>query len=55
MGPHQKLRPLQYGPYTITKDVGSNSFDLNTPCFLSLHPMLNVRLLRLYFTPLLDT
>jgi hypothetical protein len=54
-GPHRKLRPLRYGPYTITKVMDSNAFDLNTPPFLGLHPVFNVDLLRLYFPPLLDT
>jgi hypothetical protein len=53
-GPHRKLQPLHYGPYTITKVVGSNDFDLNTPPFLGLHPIFNVDLLRPYFPPLLD-
>ena len=26
IGPHQKLCPLQYGPYSITKVVGGNHF-----------------------------
>jgi hypothetical protein len=46
---------LFYGPYTITKAMGSNSFDLKTPLFLGLHPVFNVDLLRPYFQPLLDT
>jgi hypothetical protein len=54
-GPHRKLRPLRYGSYTITKAVGDNAFELNTPPFLGLHPMFNVDLLRPYFPPLLDT
>jgi hypothetical protein len=54
-GPHQKLRPLSYGPYTITKAMGDNSFELNIPPFLGLHPVFNVDLLRPYFPPLLDT
>jgi hypothetical protein len=54
-GPHQKLRPLRYGPYTITKAMGDNSFELNIPPFLGLHPVFNVDLLRPYFPPLLDT
>jgi hypothetical protein len=54
-GPHRKLLPLRYGPYTITKVVGSNSFELNTPPFLGLHPVFNVDLLQPYFPPLLDT
>jgi hypothetical protein len=53
--PHQKLRPLRYGPYTITKVVGSNAFELNTPPFLGMHPVFNVDLLQPYFPPLLDT
>jgi len=53
--PHWKLFPLLCGPYTITKVVGSSTFELNTPPFLGLHPMFNVDLLRPYFPPLLDT
>jgi hypothetical protein len=53
--PHQKLHPLRYGPYTITKDMEDNSFDLNIPPFLGLHPVFNMDLLRPYFPPLLDT
>jgi hypothetical protein len=54
-GPHWKLCPLCYGPYTITKAVGDNVFELNIPPFLGLHPMFNVDLLRPYFPPLLNT
>jgi hypothetical protein len=39
----------------MTKVVGDNSFELNIPPFLYLHPVFNVDLLRPYFTPLLDT
>jgi hypothetical protein len=35
--------------------VGENSFELNPPPFLGLHPVFNVDLLRPYFPPLLDT
>ena len=54
-GPHQKLHPLRYGLYTITKDVGDNYFELNIPSFLSLHAVFNVDHLRPYFPPLLET
>ena len=54
-GPHRKLRPLRYGPYTITKAIGDNAFELSIPPFLGLHPVFNVELLRPYFPPLLDT
>ena len=54
-GPHRKLRPLRYGPYTITKAVGDNAFELSIPPFLGLHPVFNVDRLRPYFPPLLDT
>jgi hypothetical protein len=53
--PHRKLCPLLYGPYTITKVVGDNDFELNIHSFLVLHPVFNVDLLRPYFPPLLDT
>jgi hypothetical protein len=53
--PYRKLRPLLYGPYTITKAMGSNAFEINTPPFLGLHPVFNVDLLQPYFPPLLDT
>jgi hypothetical protein len=54
-GPHRKLRPLHYGSYTITKAMEDNSFELNIPPFLGLHPVFNMDLLRPYFPPLLDT
>jgi hypothetical protein len=54
-GPHRKLFPLHYGPYTITKALGDNSFEINIPPFLGMHSMFNVDLLRPYFPPLLDT
>jgi hypothetical protein len=55
IGPHWNLFPLHYGPYTITEVVGDNSFELNYPPFLGLHPVFNVDLLWPYFPPLLDT
>jgi hypothetical protein len=54
-GPHQKIHPLCYWSYTITKVMGDNDFALNIPPFLGLHPVFNVDLLRPYFPPLLDT
>jgi hypothetical protein len=53
--PHQKIFPLRYGSYTITKAMGDNDFELNIPPFLGLHPVFNLALLRPYFPPLLDT
>ena len=35
--------------------MGDNSFELNIPPFLGLHPMFNVDLLQPYFPPLFDT
>ena len=52
---YQKLRPIRYGPYTITQAMGDNAFELSIPPFVSLHPVFNVDLLRPYFPPLLDT
>jgi hypothetical protein len=38
-GPHRNLFPLRYGPYTITKSMGDNDFQLNIPPFLGFHPL----------------
>jgi hypothetical protein len=46
---------LRYGPYTITKAIGDNGFELSIPPFLGLHPLFNVDRLRPYFPSLLDT
>jgi hypothetical protein len=54
-GPHQKLVPLWYGSYTITKVVGDNDFELDTHSFLGMHPFFNMALLWPYFPPLLET
>ena len=54
-GPNQKLHPLRYGLYNITKALGDNAFELSIPLFLGLHPVFNVELLHPYFPPLLDT
>jgi len=55
IGAYQKLIPLQYGPYTITKAMGDNAFELNIPPFLGLHLVFNVDHIQPYFPPLLDT
>jgi hypothetical protein len=41
----QEAKPLLYGPYTITKVVGENDFELSIPPFLGLHLVFNVELL----------
>ena len=53
--PHREIHPLYYGPYTITKAMGENYFELNLPPFLGFHLVFNVDLLWPYFPPLLDT
>jgi hypothetical protein len=52
--PHWNICPLFYGPYIITKVVGRNDFEINTPSFLGLHLVFNVDLLWPYFPPLLN-
>jgi hypothetical protein len=42
-------------PYTITKFVGENAFELNLSHFLGLFLVFNVELLWPYFPPFLDT
>ena len=53
--PYRKVFPLLYGPYTITKVVGDNAFDISIPPFLGLHLVFNVDRLWPYFPRLLDT
>jgi hypothetical protein len=52
---HQKLRPLQHGPYSSTKLVGNNALEHSIPPFLHLHQVFNVDRHRPCFPPLLDT
>ena len=54
-GAYQKLKTLWYGPYTITKVVGDNAFELNIPPLFGLHLVFNVDRLQPYFPLLLDT
>ena len=54
-GTHQKLRPLQHGPYSSTKLVGNNALDHIIPSFLRLHQVFNVDRRQPCFPPLLDT
>jgi hypothetical protein len=54
-GPYIKIHSLLYGPYTITKAVGDNAFEIGILPFLGLHLVFNVDHLRPYFPPLLDT
>jgi len=54
-GPNWNSQQIHNGTYTITKDMGDNSFELIISPFLGLHPVFNVDLLQPYFPPLLDT
>ena len=38
-GPYRKMKPLRYGPYSILKHIGENSFHLDIPTCLGLHPV----------------
>ena len=53
-GPYRKMKPLQYGPYSILKQIGENTFKLDIHAFLGLHLVFNVDLLRPYHAPLLE-
>ena len=48
------MKPLRYGPYSILKQIGENSFQLDIPACLCLHPIFNVNVLRPYHAPLLE-
>ena len=48
------MKHLRYGPYNILKQIGENTFQLDIPACLGLHPVFNVDLLRPYHAPLLE-
>ena len=48
------MKPLRYGPYSILKQIGENTFQLGIPTCLDLNPVFNVDLLRPYHAPLLE-
>ena len=54
IGPYKNMKPLRYGPYSILKHIGENTFQLDIPAWLGRHLVFNVDLLRLYHTPLLE-
>lgn len=45
------MKPLHYGQYTITKQVGEKAFELNLPPY----PIFNVELLKPYYPRMFDT
>ena len=53
-GPHRKLKPLRYSPYNILKQIRENTFQLDIPAYLGLHPVFIVDLLWPYHAPLLE-
>ena len=53
-GPYRNMKPLRYVPYSILKHIGENTFQLDIPLFLGLHPVFNVDLLQPYHAPLLE-
>lgn len=50
----KNIKPLRYGPYLITKQLGSNDFHLDLPSYMGLHPVFNANKLKIYDPPLLD-
>ena len=40
--PSKKLEDKRYGPYKITKVVGSNAYELKLPPTMKIHPVFNV-------------
>ena len=54
MGPYRKLKPFQYGPYSILKQIGENAFQLDIRACLGLHSVFNIDLLRPYHASLLE-
>ena len=48
------MKPLRYGPYLITEQLGANAFRLDLPPYMGLHPVFNVDKLKLFEPSLLD-
>ena len=50
----RKIKPLRYGPYFITEQLGANAFRLDLPPYMGLHPVFNVDKLKLFEPSLVD-
>ena len=48
------MKPIRYRPYAIIRAIGSNTFELDLPPHLGIHPVLNVDSLKLYEPPSLE-
>jgi len=50
--PSQKLSQKKIGPYTVTKIINRNVYELNLPANIQVWPVFNVNQLELYIFPL---
>jgi hypothetical protein len=44
----KNLRPIQYGPFRILKNIGTNVFHLDLPTYMQMYSMVNVDNLKFY-------
>lgn len=55
-GEGKKLRPIQYGNFTILKKIGDNAFHLDFSTCMHMYSVMNVENLKLYEPPwIMDT
>lgn len=52
-GEGKKLRPIQYGPFTILEKIGNNAFCLDLLVYMQMYSVVNVENLKLYEPPLI--
>jgi hypothetical protein len=47
-GEGKNIRPIQYGPFKILENIGTNSFRLNLPAYMQMYSLVNGENLNLY-------
>jgi hypothetical protein len=52
-GEGKKLKPIQYGPFTILEKSGTNAFQLDLPPYMHIYSVVNVENLKLFEPPMI--
>jgi hypothetical protein len=51
-GEGKNLRPIQYGPFKILDNIGTDAFCLDLPTYMKMYSMVNVENFNLYEPPM---
>jgi hypothetical protein len=49
----KNLKPIQYGPFKILENIGTNSFRLDLPSYMKMYSIVNVDNLKLCEPPMI--